>query len=206
MTILWCLFSDLLSFPPSFCRASVLSSSLSRRWRNFHHIIISSHNATISWCNNTGSEHPPKWITSWCWRDSRHNRCMRLLNKQTNKKNKTRRYLFLYDRYLYIYVFVHKWLIILYIRLFSYWKRLFIHTLPHTTQKKGVPCHDAVSSWGGRQVWDVIPHWRSIRRPDCRVSSKLSTSYQDPCITSHSSFIHFLLLYAYRGWGWQGTP
>lgn len=40
----------------------------------------------------------------------------RLLNRKKNK----RKYLFLYDRYLYIYVFVHKCLIVLYIRLFSY--------------------------------------------------------------------------------------
>lgn len=110
-----------LSFLPSFCRASVLPSSLSRRRRDFHHTILSSHNTTIPRYNSTGSERPLKWSLPWGEKDSQQNRCIRDCYTEENE----RKYLFLYHRYLYIYAFVHKCLIILYIRLFSYWKGLF---------------------------------------------------------------------------------
>lgn len=112
--------SDQLSFPPLY-RTSVLSSPLSRGRRDFHHIVLSSHNTAVPRHNNTGSEHPPKWSLPWGRRDSQHNRCIKRLFKQT-EENK-RKYLFLYHRYLYIYAFVHMCVIILYIRLFSYWKK-----------------------------------------------------------------------------------
>lgn len=77
-----------------------------------------------------------------------------------------RKYLFLYHRYLYIYAFVHKCLIILYIRLFSYWKKktlLFIPPLLATPRRKGEPSCDAVCIFL-RRVDTLFLTWRRSAR------------------------------------------
>lgn len=176
----------LFSFPKSVYRTSVLPSPLSRRRGDCHHVIFRSNNATIPRHNNTGNKCPLEWIAAWRWRDSWRNRC---ITDCWTEKNK-RKYLFLYNRYLYIYVFVHKCLIVLYIRLFSYWKTLYSTPLHHIKDK-------SVSAFKGEKyIWDKFLMWRSIKRPflTAGVSSQLSTSCPDPCVIPH------FLSITCRGW------
>lgn len=58
-------------------RAGIFPASLSGGRRDFHHILFSSHNATIPRCSYTGSEHPPKWSVPRGRGDGQRDRCMR---------------------------------------------------------------------------------------------------------------------------------
>lgn len=133
----------------------------------------------------------------------------RQMHKETVKTEENKRkYLFLYHRYLYIYAFVHKCLIILYIRLFSYWKKKELYSCTPTlttSLRTVVPCCDAVCiSRGGK--WDVILHVKVISQGTFFISagdsSQFSTSCRDPPHSScHSSQISSIL----NVWTFLGT-
>lgn len=86
--------------------------SVFRRW-DFHVVFI-SHNTTVPRLDSR-SERPPERSVPRGRRVSRHYGCIRDWTEENKRK-----YLFLYQRYLYIYAFVHNCLTILYIWLFSY--------------------------------------------------------------------------------------
>lgn len=80
--------------------------------------------------------HSPKIRPYWRWTSSpmnparrRRGRPAQQMHKRLLNRKKKRENIYFCMRYLYIYAIVHMCPIILYIRLFSYWKRLFIHSL-----------------------------------------------------------------------------
>lgn len=70
--------SELIISCSSFCRAGVFPSVVSRGRGDFHHVLVlNSHHAAVTWHNDTGSGHPPKWSQPRGRRERQHNRCIR---------------------------------------------------------------------------------------------------------------------------------
>lgn len=141
LRLLVLMFVATLNSARCLCRASYLPSSVSRRWGNFHHIILNSYNTTVPRYNNTGSEHPPKWSVPRGPRGGQHDR--RIGDCQTNRREQEKVFIFVSERDIYIFMFLYISFNILYIRLFSYWKTLYSHATPpslHHGQRNSCWC------------------------------------------------------------------